>query len=127
MLGDWLYAPEGFSPEGAKNAIWKMVAVLCEIDDEDSDEWDLTRCALHRYRELAWSRPDSASEFRTPRQIKRWLEDEHGIEINTRRWSRDYGRFWDKVLRQINDLDGEALGPVGEVVYDEGQDAAAGF
>jgi len=122
LLGDWLYAPEGFSPAGAENALWKVLAVLCEIE-EDSDEWYLARCALHRYRELAWSRPEAASQFRTPQQIKRWLLDQHGIELYTRRWGRDYGR--DRLLDQISKLDSKALGPVGEVVYDTEKESVA--
>ncbi len=126
LLGDWLYAPEGFSPAGAENALWKMVAVLCDIDDEESDEWYLARCALHRYRELAWSRPESGSQFRTPQQIKRWVWEQHGVELYTRRWSKDYGRIWDKLLDQISKLDRKALVPVSELVYvNQAKDAKA--
>lgn len=116
LLGDWLYAPEGFSPDGAENAIWMMVTVLCEIE-EGSEEWYLARCALHRYRELAWSRPEAASQFRTPEQIKQWVWNWHGVELNTRRWSRDYGRVWDRLLNELNRLDGKALGPISTIVH----------
>lgn len=117
LLGDWLYAPEGFSPAEAENALWKMVAVLCEIDDEESDEWYLARCALHRYRELAWSRPEAGSAFRTPQQIKAWLFEWHGVEVDVRYWGRSSSRVWDRVLRKLNDLDRKALVPLSELIY----------
>ena len=76
-LGHWLYAPEDFIPEGAENAIWKMIAVLCGVDDEDSEEWYLVRCSLHRYRELAWQRPEGVCMLNTPRKVKTWLWEWH--------------------------------------------------
>lgn len=115
-LGHWLYAPESFVPQGAENAIWKMIAVFCGIDDEESEEWYLIRCALHRYRELAWQRPAEACTLNTPRKIKIWLADWHGIEIDTRRWARNQSRVWDKALKLLDGLDKKLLAPVTEAL-----------
>lgn len=124
MLGHWLYAPNGFIPAGAENIVWKTLAILCGlgVNDEDSDHWYLARCSMHRYRELAWQRPDEVSEFRSPRQIKKWLWEQHGIDIETRRWGRDYGRFWDRALRQLDELDKKALVPIQAVISEANDD-----
>lgn len=124
MLGHWLYAPESFIPPGAENAIWKMIAVLSGVDDEESEEWYLIRCSLHRYRELAWQRPNEACVLNTPRKIKNWLEDWHGIEMDTRRWARNQGRVWDKAIKQLDDLDKRLLAPITEVLVMAKDDVA---
>lgn len=117
-LGHWLYAPESFIPADAEYVIWKSLAILVglDLDDEDSEQWYLIRAAMRRYRELVWQRPDVISEFRSPRQIKHWLWEWHGVEIQTRRWAREYGRYWDRVLHQIDVLDEKALGQVAVLV-----------
>lgn len=119
LLGHWLYAPEGIAPEGAENALWTMVAVLSGIDDEESHEWYLARCALHRYKELALGRPEEQAKLRTPQQIKNWVLDWYDVEINSRRWGRLYRIYWERVLSEVSKLDARALEVVGEQVYSE--------
>lgn len=124
MLGHWLYAPEDFIPSGAENAIWKMIAVLCGIDDEDSDEWYLIRCSMHRYRELAWQRPQAACALRSPKQIKEWLFLYHNVEIDTRRWARKQSRIWDRSIKKIDELDKKLLTPVTHALVMANDDMA---
>lgn len=115
-LGHWLYAPDGFVKGGVEYSLWQMLAEQGGIKDSSSDEWFLVHCALHRYREIVWQRPEALSRCRTPRQIRQWIETLHDVEIASRRWARKYAATWERLLNQLDELDQELLAPVAEVV-----------
>ena len=115
VLGYWLYAPQGSYPESYEKAVWQMVAIQTGIDEQDRDEWCLVHCAIHAYRELAWGR---TTLLKRPKYIAHWLQDQHGIEIDTRNFYRRLGRVHSEVLIQVDDLDRQALEPVTEVIRD---------
>ncbi|WP_299202545.1 hypothetical protein [uncultured Amphritea sp.] len=114
MLGHWLYAPDGVFPDSNENAIWQMVALLSDITDPECDEWYLARCALHCYKQNVWGRD---SELNKARAIGEWLYEQHGVDINSRRFSVKYGIAWDRIRGVIDDLDKRALMPVARVVW----------
>ncbi|WP_271270505.1 hypothetical protein [Aliamphritea hakodatensis] len=136
-LGHWLYAPQGVfgtekvsgewvdGADGApeykvlkdhghiENAVWQMIAVKLGIEDQHSDEWYLVRCSMHAYRELAWGRD---ALLKRPKYIAQWLEEQHGIDIDTRNFYRGLGKVQTEVLMLLDDLDKKALEPVAKLI-----------
>ncbi|MGB0662799.1 MAG: hypothetical protein ACPGMR_03310 [Pontibacterium sp.] len=116
LWGNWLYAPEDFVSDTDEEALWKMFAVLVGVDDEESELWYLTHAAMRCYQERARSRPKGVCVYQKPAQIRDWLFEYHGVNIESRRWKRRYGVFWDKLLSIMDDLDRRALSPVASAL-----------
>ena len=113
-LGNWLYGP--LSTEES-NMIVEDVQELVFINsgvDRSSDElyW-LTRAVMRDYQDLVLERP---MRLQTPQAIRGWLADTHGVNLDTRHWSREWKPVWQRLWNALDDLDAQALAPVAKVV-----------
>lgn len=116
LVGHWLYAPYGAFPNYREN-VWHMVAAKAGLHPErDKELWLLADAAIHAYREYAVGRPHEVSMCNYPFRIRRWIEAEHSVSINSRRWTKHYQLTWSALWRVLDDLDRKALQPVASAI-----------
>ena len=121
-VGNWLYAPlstveQDELSESVHNAIW-VKSGLCQDTPKrykDCTYW-MTRAVMRDYQDLVLGR---RMRLQTPQAIRGWLADWHGIDIDTRYWSRTYRLSWRRLWCALDDLDAQALAPVAAVVRRE--------
>lgn len=135
-FGHHLYAPV-VTTEVSNN--WEEVAlaklaghvhlVLKESGDKRtcrpySREWWVARGVLVRYRHMVQggmgANPDPMA---TQWVFREWLADNHGVELDSRNWARQWGWLVQLMFDQAGIIDGMCLRSVGRVLREELEDA----
>lgn len=126
-LGHHLYAPVIDTP--TSNA-WEEAAVelvysefLCWSDVRKLSREKLqqaeyvARGVLLRYRHMVQggqgANPDPMA---APRVFRAWLADHHGVVLDRRNWSREWGWILQELFRFCGELDARALSPVSALI-----------
>lgn len=78
----------------------------------------IVSAAIHHHAEITY--PYNRPGLHNPRRIAAWIEQEHGEEIDVRRWSA-HGRtcwkgVWEKLLDTMDRWECQALHPVAELL-----------
>ena len=112
QVGNWLYAP--LTTEQS-NWIVEDVQELIFIKSgcKGEDPYWMTRAVMRDYQDLVL---DRRMRLQTPQAIRQWLADWHGVEIDTRYWTRRWKPVWLKLWHTLDELDAQALAPVAKVV-----------
>lgn len=79
----------------------------------------IVSAAIHHHAETTY--PYSRPGLHNPRRIAAWIEEEHGEEIDVRRWAAS-GRtcwkgVWEKLLDTLDRWECQALAPVAVLIY----------
>lgn len=85
-----------------------------------SREWWVARGVLVRYRHMVQggmgANPDPMAD---PWVFRGWLADQHGLDLDSRNWSRQWGWLVQLMFDQAGIIDGMCLRPVGRVLAEE--------
>lgn len=85
-----------------------------------SREWWVARGVLVRYRHMVQggmgANPDPMAD---PWVFRGWLADNHGVELDSRNWARQWGWLVQMMFDQAGIIDGICLRPVGRVLSEE--------
>lgn len=121
VFGHWMYAPLGAFKD-YRREVWSMVALKAGITPSDTELWVLADAAIHSYRDLAQDKPLELSMRNRPLRVRHWLTEQHGIEIDSRRWCVKYAAAWDRLFSVMDELDRRALAPVSKVISDANEE-----
>ncbi len=79
-------------------------------------------CCAALYHHSQVTLPYRRTGLPSPHAVRQWLHDEHGIELDTRFWSRNdratWGTVWEHALRVVDGWECECLAPVAALVSD---------
>lgn len=85
-----------------------------------SREYWVARGVLVRYRHMVQggmgANPDPMAD---PWVFRGWLADNHGVELDSRNWARQWGWLVQMMFDQAGIIDGVCLRPVGRVLNEE--------
>jgi len=72
---------------------------------------------IHRYRRMhQGGQSEGIDPHPTPESFRAWLNAMYGTEIPSSQWTREWGGFVDACFAACNDLDKQALAPVGRAI-----------
>lgn len=78
----------------------------------------IASAAIHHHSQATY--PYNRPGLKTPRRIAAWIYDEHGVEVELRDWTRrdrqTWGRVWERLLRELDDWESQALAPVAALI-----------
>lgn len=74
---------------------------------------------LYRYRFMVQGGMGNPDPLEEPRLFRGWLRDRHGVILNRRNWSREWGWIVQALFKVCDRLDRQALAPIGEVLSQE--------
>lgn len=131
-FGHHLYAPvvsveqSNAWEEAALHLLAGHVGLVLERRNEKrrcipySREYFIARGVLVRYRHMVQggmgANPDPMSD---PWVFRGWLADQHGIDLDSRNWTRNWGWLIQVMFDVAGDIDGFVLGPVGRAIGSE--------
>ncbi|WP_136474531.1 hypothetical protein [Pseudomonas sp. DG56-2] len=85
-----------------------------------SREWWVARGVLVRYRHMVQGGMGANPDPMAAQWVFReWLADNHGLELDSRNWSRQWGWLVQLMFDQAGIIDGICLSPVGRVLSEE--------
>lgn len=85
-----------------------------------SREWWVARGVLVRYRHMVQGGMGANPDPMAAQWVFReWLADNHGVELDSRNWSRQWGWLVQLMFDQAGIIDGMCLRPVGRVLSEE--------
>lgn len=124
-LGMMMYAPFDFVVAEDVEVVADWLADRCQVNfyeqgkplsQRKAEQLPyLVRSYLTRHRALVTRQNDP---LKSPRKICEHLADEFGIYIDTRNFTREYGRIINYLVKSIDDLDRDCLVPVSLVVQE---------
>lgn len=80
-------------------------------------QW-IASAAIYHHGQATY--PYNRPGLHNPRRIAAWIYDEHGEQIDVGRWSRHgrtcWGGVWEKLLRELDEWESQALAPVAALV-----------
>lgn len=125
-FGHHLYAPE-INTE-TSNAWLGIAHALVWLRWEKRDQlsaekqavgyW-VARGVLYRYRMMVQGGMGNPDPLERPGTFRAWLFDHHGIRLDRRNWSREWGWIVQELFRVCDRLDVQALAPVARVLEEE--------
>lgn len=123
QVGNWLYAP--LTTQEANEIVedvQELIFLKSGVERDNDEIYWLTRAVMRDYQDLVL---DRRMRLQTPQAIRSYLADWHGVEIDTRYWSRTWKPIWSKLWTALDTLDAQALAPVAKVVRDAKEAEAA--
>ncbi|MCE0931648.1 hypothetical protein [Pseudomonas monteilii] len=85
-----------------------------------SREWWVARGVLVRYRHMVQGGMGANPDPMAAQWVFRaWLADNHGVELDSRNWARQWGWLVQLMFDQAGIIDGMCLRPVGRVLSEE--------
>ena len=125
-FGNYLYAPEISTRvsnswlEGAHDLVWDRWAGRADLSaGKQQQAYWVVRGVLFRYRAMMQGGMSLNDPLSQPAQFRAWMADNHGVALDRRNWSREWGRVIDALIEVCNRVDIEALAPVTRVLYAE--------
>lgn len=125
-FGHNLYAPEVSTRQSnqwlevAHALVWESWAKRDELGEEKRVQayW-VAAGVLHRYRFMVQGGMGNPDPLEQPRLFRGWLQDRHGVILDRRNWSREWGWIVQELLRACDRLDRQALAPLARVLAEE--------
>ncbi|MGP9826881.1 hypothetical protein ACT048_20625 [Ectopseudomonas khazarica] len=125
-FGHNLYAPE-VSVRVSNNwhdiahaLLWESWGKREQLDEEKARRayW-VVAGVLYRYRKMVQGGMGNPDPLDQPRLFRAWLQDRHGVVLDRRNWSREWGWIVQEVFRVCDSLDRESLQPLCNVLQHE--------
>lgn len=130
-FGNYLYAPEvstrasNYWLEGAHDLVWDRWSGRIGLSPgKQQQAYWVVRGVLFRYRAMMQGGMSLNDPLSQPPQFRAWMADNHGVSLDRRNWSRDWGRVIDALTGVCNSVDIEALAPLSRVLREEMGEAA---
>ncbi|MBD9415911.1 hypothetical protein IB234_15215 [Pseudomonas sp. PDM16] len=132
-FGHNLYAPEVSTivsnnwEEVALALLWESWWKREQLAEEKQREayW-VASGVLYRYRRMVQGGMGNPDPLESPRLFRGWLQDRHGLILDRRNWSREWGWIVQELFRVCDMLDRRALQPLSVVLqYENGTRSAA--
>lgn len=125
-FGHNLYAPEISTRQSnqwlevAHALVWESWAKRDELSEEKRVQayW-VAAGVLHRYRRMVQGGMGNLDPLEQPRLFRSWLQDCHGVILDRRNWSREWGWIVQELFRVCDRLDRQALRPLAMVLEEE--------
>ena len=125
-FGHNLYAPEVSTRQSnqwqeiAHALVWESWAKRAELSEAKREQayW-VAAGVLHRYRVMVQGGMGNPDPLEEPRLFRGWLQDRHGVILDRRNWSREWGWIVQELFRVCDRLDRQALRPLAEVLGEE--------
>ncbi|UVL59222.1 hypothetical protein LOY54_14255 [Pseudomonas sp. B21-032] len=74
---------------------------------------------MFRYRRMHQGGQSSCEDpFASPEWFKKWIDDVYGVSLPSCAWARDWEPFVEICFEVCEDIDKEALSPIGAVLYE---------
>lgn len=125
-FGHNLYAPELSTPQSnhwlevAHALLWESWAKHAELAEEKQRQayW-VAAGVLYRYRFMVQGGMGNPDPLEEPRLFRGWLRDRHGVILDRRNWSREWGWIVLEMFEACDRLDRQALAPLAVVLKEE--------
>ena len=126
QVGHWLYAPlttieQDDLAEAVQDAIWCRSGLAADLPEKHRhNAYWLIRAVMRDFQDAVLDRP---LRLQTPQAIRGWLADWHGVQISSAEepkwWVRVYKPIWGRLWVALDEMDAQALAPVGRVIEAE--------
>lgn len=125
-FGHNLYAPEISTRQSnawldvAHELVWASWAKREQLSGEKLQQayW-VARGILYRYRFMVQGGMGNPDPLEQPRLFRGWLLERHGVRLERRNWSREWGWVIQGLFRVVGRLDAQALRPLAVVLGEE--------
>lgn len=125
-FGHNLYAPEVSTRQTnawldvAHELVWVSWAKREKLDEEKARRayW-VAAGVLYRYRKMVQGGMGNPDPLERPILFRAWLHDRHGVLLDRRNWSREWGWVIQDLFRVVGRLDAQALRPLSAVLGEE--------
>lgn len=125
-FGHNLYAPEQSDRmsdawlDVAHELVWASWAKREQLRGEklQAAYW-VARGVLYRYRFMVQGGMGNPDPLERPALFRAWLLECHGVLLDRRNWSREWGWVIQDLFRVVGRLDGQALRPLAVVLGEE--------
>ncbi|MHB0820112.1 hypothetical protein ACYCFK_17780 [Stutzerimonas stutzeri] len=125
-FGHNLYAPEISTRQSnqcleiAHELVWLSWGKRDQLGEEKARQayW-VAAGVLYRYRRMVQGGMGNPDPLESPRLFRSWLQDSHGVILDRRNWSREWGWIVQELFRMCDRLDRDALRPLAVVLAGE--------
>jgi hypothetical protein len=125
-FGHNLYAPEISTRQSnhwlevAHALVWESWAKRETLAEEKcAQAYWVAAGVLYRYRRMVQGGMGNPDPLEQPRMFRGWLQDRHGVILDRRNWSREWGWIVQELFRVCDRLDRQALAPLAAVLMEE--------